>query len=255
MCVDSSNVIMSFNHHILLFQEGTRLALRAVKCDNVMVSITHVHRNVGAASEEWRHTVARSSDVPLPKRPIHCAVFLVCDERNLLSLALPPNFVAPCITPVTIPSSVFGTPQTLTSATGLALIKATCTRRSLAVDIDCGNVSIHADCTRCDGLSYNRHSRGSPGGVTTPARYETAILKTVLTSARPPRIGTLSAPQPFFCEKYIFLSFFCAASCLPVVLPVVCQLLPVVLPKQRAGPECWCKKIKRNRRSSQNMKY
>ena len=62
------------------------------------------------------------------------------------------------------------------------------------------------------------------GGVTTPARYETAILKTVLTSARPPRIGTLSAPQPFFCEKYIFFVFCCAASCLPVVLPVVCQL-------------------------------
>ena len=45
------------------------------------------------------------------------------------------------------------------------------------------------------------------GGVTTPARYETAIPKTVLTSASPPRIGTLSAPQPFFCEKYSFLSF------------------------------------------------
>ena len=52
--------------------------------------------------------------------------------------------------------------------------------------------------------------------MTTPARYETAILKTVLTSASPPRIGTLSAPQPFFCEKYLFLSFF--------VPPVVCQL-------------------------------
>ena len=47
------------------------------------------------------------------------------------------------------------------------------------------------------------------GGVTTPARYETAILKTVFTSASPPRIGTLSAPQPFFCEKYIFLCFLC----------------------------------------------
>ena len=55
------------------------------------------------------------------------------------------------------------------------------------------------------------------GGVTTPARYGTAILKTVFTSASPPRIGTLSAPQPFFCEKYIFC-LFCAASCLPVVL-------------------------------------
>ena len=86
------------------------------------------------------------------------------------------------------------------------------------------------------------------GGVTTPARYETNILKTVFTGASPPRIGTLSAPQPFFCEKYPFF--------LP---PAVCQLsascLPVVLPKQRAGPECWFKTIKRNRRSSQNMKY
>ena len=71
----------------------------------------------------------------------------------------------------------------------------------------------------CDHDKYSTTS----GGVTTPASYETAILKTVLTSASPPRIGTLSAPQPFFCEEELFSLFFCAASC----LPVVCQLPPV----------------------------
>ena len=78
------------------------------------------------------------------------------------------------------------------------------------------------------------------GGVTTPARYETAILITVLTSASPPRIGTLSVPQPFFCEKYLFFVFFLcrqlcrqlSASCLPVVL----QLSPSCFAKTTGRP-------------------
>jgi len=63
--------------------------------------------------------------------------------------------------------------------------------------------------------------------VTTPASYETTILKTVVTSAGPSGIGVLSAAQFFFGENR--LSFVppatrpLLASCLPVVLQLVSQ--------------------------------
>ena len=66
--------------------------------------------------------------------------------------------------------------------------------------------------------------------MTTPASYETAILKTVVTSVGPSGIGVLSAAQ-FFKEKISFL--FCRpqpARCLPVVYQLFWR-------KQRAGPE------------------
>ena len=69
------------------------------------------------------------------------------------------------------------------------------------------------------------------GGVTTPASYETAIVKTVVTSAGPSGIGVLSAAQ-FFSKISFLLCRPQPARCLPVVLSVV-------LPKQRAGPECF----------------
>ena len=84
-----------------------------------------------------------------------------------------------------------------------------------------------ADCWSKSSFLYFSLLSLDHGGVTTPASYETAILKTVFTSASPHRIGTLSAPQPFFCEKYLFFVFLLcrqlSASCSAVVCQLFCQ--------------------------------
>ena len=87
------------------------------------------------------------------------------------------------------------------------------------------SVQIHCSAHSCCSL---RAPHACAGGVTTPARYETAILKTVFTSASPPRTGTLSAPQSFFCENTFF--------CFVFVPPVVCQLSASCFAKTMGRP-------------------
>ena len=59
--------------------------------------------------------------------------------------------------------------------------------------------------------------------MTNPASYETAILKTVVTSVGPSGIGGLSAAQFLFAKISFLLCRPQPARCLPVVCQLFCQ--------------------------------